>query len=575
MFTSVVVALAMTGSHVSAQDPAEGWMAYAVGSLPTKAERITRLEMTWTVGGNAKKGRSAFYSPWFGMDPSDNLNLLQPVNPWGGRGWQMYTEYFQWSPEHNSNSRSFSVKAGQTLHGAIIYSKADDSYTIQQTIVETGEKSSQVVKCQTGKKFTVPYVVYEKTWGCSAYPPEGKVTFHDIVVECDGTDCTKDVQWQAKFKDDNCNMRAHIDPSANEISITWDTSATSKYDNHTASQLTALNARGWAARFAEKVSVQEPDFVEEWSAFKKEHNRVYGSVEEENQRLQVFKENMLQAATLQRLNPLAKFGVSRYSDMSDEEFSHRAAGMKPGPNHSAVANVYTQDEVASILKGSPSADWRTKNAVTAVKDQGDCGGCWAFASTGNIEGQWAIAGNKLTSLSEQELLECDDYFPCSGCNGGEMSCAFLFLKSERKGSIATEASYPYTAGAASKTGKCKGAKSTGATITGSKDLPTNEKQMAAWLATNGPIAIGAYAIPWKQYKSGILTSCGSGDVDHAILIVGYGTENGQDYWTIKNSWGKSYGEAGYIRIARGVNLCKVASQPTTAVVKGSQFALVV
>merc|ERR1711904_177624 len=110
------------------------------------------------------------------MDPADNLNLLQPVNPWTGQ-WEMYTEYFQWRPTHNSNSQQHSVKAGQTLHGAITYNEGDDSYEVTQTIVETGVKSSQTVKCQSGKKFTIPYVVYEKTFQCNAYPPDGKVTF--------------------------------------------------------------------------------------------------------------------------------------------------------------------------------------------------------------------------------------------------------------------------------------------------------------------------------------------------------------------------------------------------------------
>merc|ERR1712194_410458 len=187
-----------------------------------------------------------------------------------------------------------------------------------------------------------------------------------------------------------------------------------------------------------------------------------------------------------------------------------------------------------------------------------------------IESVSAIAGNTLTSLSEQQFLACADYFPCMGCSGGEMSCAFLYLTDENKGQLDTEKSYPYTAGAASKEGSCKKSGVTvGATIGGQKDLPSNEGQMATWVAQHGPIAIGAHADPWKQYKSGILTSCGSGAVDHAIVIIGYGTDSGKDYWLIRNSWGESFGESGYIRIARGSNLCQVNSQPTTATVSKS------
>jgi len=238
----------------SAQDPANGWMAYAVGSIPSQYDRITRLEMTWTVGDDARRS-SAFYSPWFGMDPADNLNLIQPVNPWGGSSWSMYTEYYQWSPSHNSNSRSYSVQAGQTLHGALVYDASTDSYELTQTIVETGAVSSQVVKCQSGKKYKIPYVVYEKEWSCSDYPPDGVVTFRNIIAECDGVDCTQSINWQAKVQDPNCNMAAHVEKGAmatseNEISITWNPSMVSKYDNYTAIELIQHNAGGWGAPYA-------------------------------------------------------------------------------------------------------------------------------------------------------------------------------------------------------------------------------------------------------------------------------------------------------------------------------------
>jgi len=147
-------AAALPASH--AQDPASGWMAYAVGDISaTGAERITKLEMTWTVGAEPKSS-SAFFSPWFGMDPADNLNLIQPVNPWSssfrGGNWAAYTEYYQWSPTHNSNSKSFNIKSGDTLKGSLEYNAADDSYTLTQTCVETGDVSTQVVAAQNGKK---------------------------------------------------------------------------------------------------------------------------------------------------------------------------------------------------------------------------------------------------------------------------------------------------------------------------------------------------------------------------------------------------------------------------------------
>lgn len=232
---------------VEGGDPAPGWMAYAEGTIPNGKERITRIEMTWTVGADARPSLS-FYSPWFGMDPADNNNLLQPVNPWSGAAWSMYTEYFQFWPPWNHNSKSYPVKAGQTLHGSILYDATTDSYNQSNTIVETGQTSSHVVKAQNGKKFMRPWVVYEKLTKCANYPPDGIVTFRDIIVECDGVDCTKDVQWKPKVKDANCNMKAHVDKDKNTISITWDTSAASKYDDYSNEQLFDLNYHGWATR---------------------------------------------------------------------------------------------------------------------------------------------------------------------------------------------------------------------------------------------------------------------------------------------------------------------------------------
>ncbi len=163
----------------------------------------------------------------------------------------MYTEYFQWSPEHNSNSDQESVEAGQTLQGSLVYMPNSDAYLLNQTILETGVSSHQIVKCQSGKKYTVPYVVYEKTWPCRDYPDDGQVTFYDITAECDNKDCTDAIQWSSKVKDANCDMKANI-ISSTSISITWDTSKASNYDNHTRAELFAMNAQGWAKNFEDK-----------------------------------------------------------------------------------------------------------------------------------------------------------------------------------------------------------------------------------------------------------------------------------------------------------------------------------
>jgi len=130
-----------------------------------------------------------------------------------------------------------------------VYDASSDAYDLSQTIVETGDVSSQTVPCQSGKRFTVPYIVYEKVTSCGNYPPDGVVTFSNITIECDGQPCTSAVKWEAKVEDPNCEMTAHVDKYPDELSITWDTSLTSRYDNYTTAELYALNGgRGWGAR---------------------------------------------------------------------------------------------------------------------------------------------------------------------------------------------------------------------------------------------------------------------------------------------------------------------------------------
>lgn len=242
---TLLVSLALA-PLASAQDPASGWMAYAVGVIPDAYDRITRLQMTWVVGEEPKVSR-AFFSPWFGMDPDDNLNLIQPVNPWSRTAWSMYTEYYQWSPTHNSNSRSYGCSAGDVLTGVLEYDESADSYFLSQTNENTGDVSSQTVAAQSGKMYRVPYVVFEKTFPCADYPPDENVTFYNIQAECDGVDCTDDIVWSAEVKDENCDMQAHILDSST-ISITWDTSTSSRFDGLSDAQLFDLNYHGWATK---------------------------------------------------------------------------------------------------------------------------------------------------------------------------------------------------------------------------------------------------------------------------------------------------------------------------------------
>lgn len=270
-----------------------------------------------------------------------------------------------------------------------------------------------------------------------------------------------------------------------------------------------------------------------WKSFKETYGKQYSGADEDRRRA-IFVDNMLKAAALEAKDT-ASFGMSPFSDLTAEEFKATHHNLKVQQKESPK-NIFSAEEAREASNGS--VDWRKKGAVTHVKNQAQCGSCWAFSSTGGIEGQWFLAGNTLTSVAEQELVSCDK--TDSGCNGGLMDNAFAWLQSNKNGQIVTEASYPYTSGGG-VTGQCKYSSSmqVGATISGHADLPHDEDQMAAWMMTNGPISIAVDATSFQSYTGGILSNCISQQLDHGVLAVGV-TDS---YWIIKNSWGASWGEA--------------------------------
>lgn len=201
-----------------------------------------------------------------------------------------------------------------------------------------------------------------------------------------------------------------------------------------------------------------------------------------------------------------------------------------------------------------SIDWRERGAVADIKNQGRCGSCWAFSTTGSIEGQHFIKTGSLKRLSEQNLIDCSTSYGNNGCQGGWTDQAFTYIK--RNGGIDTEESYPYQAA----NGICRyNRQNSGAMITGFMDIPTgDEEKLKEALATVGPIsiAIDSSHDSFRHYASGVYTepNCDPQKLCHAILAVGYGTDaNGNDYYIVKNSWGTTWGENGYIKIARNHN----------------------
>jgi len=252
--------------------------------------------------------------------------------------------------------------------------------------------------------------------------------------------------------------------------------------------------------------------------------------------------------------------MNHMGDISSEEYSAMLGYQRSQLPYLRSKNVQLLNESFA----PSSVDWVAKGAVTPVKNQQQCGSCWAFSTTGSIEGANFIANGELVSLSEQMLVDCST--ENNGCNGGLMDYGFEYVI--KTGGLCTEDDYKYTA----RKGSCK-AKKCGvlkARIYGFSDVaPENEKQLKAAVAL-GPVsvAIEADKSAFQFYHSGVLTSsaCGT-QLDHGVLVVGYGTEDGTDYWKIKNSWGSSWGEDGFIKIKRGDSKgskgeCGVAAQPS-------------
>jgi len=214
---------------------------------------------------------------------------------------------------------------------------------------------------------------------------------------------------------------------------------------------------------------------------------------------------------------------------------------------------------------SDSLDWNTLGAVTPVKDQGHCGSCWAFSTTGALESGYKIlGGGDLVPLSEQQYVDCAG-FPNMGCNGGNMNFGLRYAKDH---DICTEASYQYQAtGGKCRTSGCSVGLKSG-TVTGVKSLggklsgAASDKDMMSALSIQPlSIAIEADQDIFHHYTSGVITgSCGT-NTDHGVLLVGYGTDDGHDYWKVKNSWAAEWGEAGFVRMVRGKNQCGINSGP--------------
>jgi C1A family cysteine protease len=320
---------------------------------------------------------------------------------------------------------------------------------------------------------------------------------------------------------------------------------------------------------ASAMKLLENDSALKFLAFQHKYGKTYATEAERLMRFEVFKSNLLRANELNRRNGDDVFGVTKFSDLTAEEF-----------RETYLMNV-TMDAKEIRARGRPLSvpqtgvafttwDWgiNKTGVVTPVKNQAQCGSCWAFSATETIESAWALAGNTLTALAPQQIVSCDTVD--QGCNGGWPYHAYEYVIAA--GGMVSETNFPYHG----TNGVCNWpnhASSIAAHISSwyyvDTDPQGENSTLLPIVAMVSPVSVCVDASSWQLYSHGVLRSCGD-QIDHCVQLTGFSTQTSTKgavpAWNVRNSWGADWGVNGYIYIERNQNLCAISTQVTLPVV---------
>lgn len=316
------------------------------------------------------------------------------------------------------------------------------------------------------------------------------------------------------------------------------------------------------------LSMANTLFSNEFASFKEHYNLIYDD-QENLYRLNLFKNNLdFINKWNNNTNNTHKLSINRFSDRAEHERSKGMCWNTMDKTRSCDKQNYKGCQRTTLIDIPSSINWNDKGAVTPVKNQGQCGSCWAFSTTGAVEGAWQIVNGDLLSLSEQQLVDCSTRYGDFGCNGGLPDNGFEYIIDS---GLCSESDYQYQG----NNGKCESSEcTTKVTLSGCIDVNPSNQQALMQAVSQQPVsvAIEADTLLFQHYTSGVITDtkCGT-NLDHAVLIVGYGTEDNLDYWLVKNSWGPEWGDHGYVKILRTDScndggICGIAQQPSYPIV---------